>query len=135
MRLIVAFLVGLVLLFIGIKAQDVEAHHFAKQSGIELKEKFRGCRRLGWPRSVKCEVRRAAIHYGQPPSLAIRVAYCESKWRPRTDAHYEGLFQFLWSTWRTTPYAKRSPYSAKWNSLGAMWMWKAGRADEWGKCL
>lgn len=45
--------------------------------------------------------------------------------------HY-GLFQFLYpSTWDTTPYARRDVWSAKWNSLAAMWMWANGRRGEW----
>lgn len=65
-------------------------------------------------------------------SDALRVAYCESSYDPNTEylGHY-GLFQFLRSTWNTTPYRNRNIYSPKWNSLAAMWMWSVGRRGEW----
>lgn len=48
---------------------------------------------------------------------------------------YLGLFQFSWSTWGTTPYARRgSPKSAKWSSLAAAWMERHGRSGEWPTC-
>lgn len=64
----------------------------------------------------------------------MRVANCESSMDPElapNSAGATGLFQFLPSTWDTTPYANRSIYSAKWNSLAAMWMWAHHRRNEW----
>jgi hypothetical protein len=83
------------------------------------------------PEVARCFIRRAAIHYHQPVSDAIRVAHCESTWRWWIRGHHQGMYQFLWSTWRSTPYGRRSVYSPKWASLGAMWMWRVGRRGEW----
>lgn len=78
---------------------------------------------------------RAAIHRRQSASDMLRVAYCESTWNPYAfNGAHAGLFQFRTaypSTWATTPYARRSPYSAKWNALAAAWMWHVGRRAEW----
>ena len=51
---------------------------------------------------------------------------------PRRSGPHAGLFQFRISgTWGTTPYARRSPWRAKWNALAAAWMHQAGRGNEW----
>jgi hypothetical protein len=62
-----------------------------------------------------------------------RVPGCESGWNPyaRNPSGSTGLFQFMPSTWATTPYGHRSIYSAKWQSLGAAFMLRAGRSGEW----
>lgn len=89
-------------------------------------------------KGVKCWIRRAAAKYNQPLSDAMRVADCESDFRPWLvnstpvgSEHATGLFQFLPSTWRTTPYRNRSIFSARWNAMAAMWMWSVGRRGEW----
>jgi hypothetical protein len=77
-------------------------------------------------------IRFATIVHGQPYGDAIRVARCESSFDPRNSyvGHY-GLFQFLQSTFDSTPYRGKDIWSPKWNSLAAMWMWKSGRRNEW----
>lgn len=84
-------------------------------------------------KSVISCIRRAAILYNQSFPDALRVARCESKLDPyaRNKSGSTGLFQFLPSTWDTTPYRRRSIYSAKWQSLAAMWMFRQGRKREW----
>jgi Transglycosylase-like domain len=42
-----------------------------------------------------------------------------------------GLFQFIPSTWSTTPYAVFSPWSPYANALAAGWMHSVGRGNEW----
>jgi hypothetical protein len=42
-----------------------------------------------------------------------------------------GLFQFLPSTWRSTPYARLSVWSPYANALAAGWMHDRGRGGEW----
>jgi hypothetical protein len=42
-----------------------------------------------------------------------------------------GLYQFMPGTWAHTPYRRHSPYSPKWASLAAMWMWKRGGQHHW----
>jgi soluble lytic murein transglycosylase-like protein len=88
--------------------------------------------------AVRCWITAAAKKYGQPLSDAFRVADCESDFNPgltNSEAvgseYATGLFQFLPSTWATTPYRNRNIFSAKWNSLAAMWMWSVGRRGEW----
>lgn len=83
-------------------------------------------------RVVPC-IRRAALHYRQPFADMLRVARCESSLDPYNEyAGHRGLFQFNYpGTWNTTKYSTHDPYSAKWNSLAAAWMWKQGRRSEW----
>lgn len=81
---------------------------------------------------VPC-IRRAAIHHRQSFTDMLRVAHCESTLNPFAvgfGVHY-GLFQFLPSTFVSTPYRRQSITSAKWNSLAAAWAWKQGRRGEW----
>lgn len=50
---------------------------------------------------------------------------------PRSKA--AGLFQFLWSTWMTTPQGKvgESPYDPSAATAAAQWMVSVGRVNEW----
>lgn len=83
-------------------------------------------------RVVPC-IRRAALRHRQPFRDLLRVARCESGLDPYAvgfEVHH-GLFQFLPSTFASTPYAGRSIMSAKWNALAAAWAWKVGRRGEW----
>lgn len=80
---------------------------------------------------ARCHIYRAAKRYHQPNSDAVRVARCESGFRWFVSGHHQGLYQFLFSTYASTPYAGKNIYSPKWNSLAAMWMWAHGRRGEW----
>lgn len=76
----------------------------------------------------------AARRYDQPRAAMLRVARCESGLDPyakNPDGPYYGLFQFLPSTWRSTPYANESWYDPKANARAAGWMWREGRRNEW----
>lgn len=78
-------------------------------------------------------IRHAALRYRQPFADALRVARCESRLQPTAvgfGVHF-GLFQFLRSTWRTTPYHRRWIFSARYSALAAMWAWSVGRRGEW----
>lgn len=83
-------------------------------------------------RVVPC-IRRAAIHWRVSFPMLLRKARCESSLNPYAVgfAVHHGLFQFLPSTWRSTPYGSRWIHSAKWNSLAAAWMHRVGRGGEW----
>jgi hypothetical protein len=85
-------------------------------------------------RPVPC-IRRAALHWRVPTALLVRKARCESRLDPLArNGVNVGLFQFNYpGTWGSTPYARRSPWSAKWSSLAAGWMHSAGvdRGSEW----
>lgn len=76
----------------------------------------------------------AAYFYGLDGGDMLRVARCESNLDPRnvTPPHSaSGLFQFLPSTWKTTPYADRSVFDPEANAYAAAWMWSVGRRSEW----
>lgn len=76
----------------------------------------------------------AADKYGQPRADMLRVAQCESVLDPgavNSRSGTSGLFQFLPSTWRTTPYANQDIFDPVANSEAAAWMWANGRRNEW----
>ena len=79
-------------------------------------------------------IHRAADRYNQNGDAMVRVARCESNLDPYAvspDRRYHGLFQFLRSTFRGTPYGNEDIYDPKANALAAAWMWKEGRRNEW----
>lgn len=78
-------------------------------------------------------IERGGLHWDVSPAMLRRKAWCESRWQrfARNASGASGLFQFLPSTWRTTPYRARSVWSAKWSSLAAGWMHHVGRGGEW----
>lgn len=83
--------------------------------------------------SVVEAIELAAATYGNGDQL-WRKARCESGLNPRArnlSSAATGLFQFLPSTWASTPYGRfniESPYA---NALAAGWMHAHGRAGEW----
>lgn len=79
-------------------------------------------------------IRDAAREFDQPVEDLIRVGRCESNLDPRAvnpDGPYFGLFQFLRSTWATTPFADRDIFDPVANASAAAWMWRQGRRNEW----
>jgi hypothetical protein len=79
-------------------------------------------------------IREAARAFDQPVEDLIRVGRCESNLDPRAvnpAGPYFGLFQFLRSTWATTPFADRDIFDPVANANAAAWMWKQGRRNEW----
>jgi len=76
----------------------------------------------------------AADRYGQPREDMLRVAKCESNLDPNAvnvaGSSY-GLFQFIRSTWATTPYANEDIFDATASANAAGWMWSVGRRNEW----
>jgi soluble lytic murein transglycosylase-like protein len=84
--------------------------------------------------SVAACITRAAHLHRVSDALLFRRARCESGLNPyaRNASGASGLFQFLPSTWATTPYGRRgSIWSPKWSSLAAAWMVRVGRGGEW----
>jgi hypothetical protein len=74
----------------------------------------------------------AAATYGSASTL-WRRARCEShlnRWA-QSPTGARGLFQFLPSTFRSTPYAGLSIWSPYANALAAGWMIAHGRGGEW----
>jgi uncharacterized protein YraI len=75
----------------------------------------------------------AADRYGQSRSAMLRVAECESNLDPyavNPSGSY-GLFQFIRSTWRSTPYGNKDIFDPEANANAAAWMWSEGRKSEW----
>lgn len=75
----------------------------------------------------------AADRYNQPRADMLRVAQCESGLDPyavNPSGSY-GLFQFVPSTWETTPYADQNIFNPRANANAAAWMWSVGRRSEW----
>ncbi|CAA9585445.1 MAG: hypothetical protein AVDCRST_MAG19-4585 [uncultured Thermomicrobiales bacterium] len=75
----------------------------------------------------------AADRYDQPRADMLRVAECESSLDPyavNASGSY-GLFQFVASTWETTPYADEDIFDPEANANAAGWMWSVGRRNEW----
>ncbi|HEU0164095.1 MAG TPA: SH3 domain-containing protein [Thermomicrobiales bacterium] len=76
----------------------------------------------------------AADRYGQSRADMLRVATCESNLDPNAvnpSSGTSGLFQFMPSTWASTPYADQSIFDAYANANAAGWMWSVGRRGEW----
>ncbi len=79
-------------------------------------------------------IAKAAKKYDQSNKVMVRVARCESSLNPcayNKSGPYYGLFQFLKSTWKTTPYKDEDIYDPEAQALAAAWMWKQGRKKEW----
>ncbi|HET7091950.1 MAG TPA: transglycosylase SLT domain-containing protein [Thermomicrobiales bacterium] len=85
-------------------------------------------------KEVKRIIKKAAKKYKQSPKAMLRVATCESNLDPcavnKRGKSY-GLFQFIKSTWKSTPYGHKNIFDAKANAMAAGWMWKQGRKNEW----
>jgi soluble lytic murein transglycosylase-like protein len=82
----------------------------------------------------KCFIKRAAAHFGESKRHAYAIAYRESRYDYRvtnSSSGAAGLFQFMPRTWQSTPYRRKSPYSPKYASLAAMWMWSKGGYYHW----
>lgn len=95
----------------------------------------RRCRSGRWTeREVERFIERAAKRYNQSEKAMLRVARCESNLDPcavNRSGPYYGLYQFLESTWKTTPYKRDDIFDPKAQALAAAWMWKQGRKNEW----
>lgn len=79
-------------------------------------------------------IQAAARKYGQNAKDMERVARCESVLDPcavNKAGPWYGLFQYLKSTWRSTPYGNESIWDPEAQSLATAWMWKEGRKNEW----
>jgi uncharacterized protein YraI len=76
----------------------------------------------------------AADRYGQPREDMLRVAMCESNLDPGAvngSSGASGLFQFMPSTFASTPYADQDIFDAWASANAAGWMWSVGRRNEW----
>jgi hypothetical protein len=65
----------------------------------------------------------------------LRVAKCESGYNPRAyngSGPYYGLFQFLMSTFKATPFGGQDIYDPVANAGAAAWKYSQGGAGAWG---
>ena len=132
-------ILGLTLLIGLTLAATADGHHCRSKmclgkEGHKLKSSYRGCSVLHpsrRPARLKCEIHRAAVHFGQSEAALRAVAWCESRYRWWINGHHEGAWQYLWSTWWSLPYGRRSPYSARWSTLATAYAWDIGRRGEW----
>ena len=123
-------------------ATTVQVERTLQGRNVEQWHKI-AARYLSRKRSLERAVRRdpetttaiqvACVIYGHCGEL-WRKARCESRlWRyarnPSSGA--SGLFQFLPSTWRSTPFGYLSIFDPYANALAAGWMHSAGRGREW----
>lgn len=84
------------------------------------------------PPRIDRHLHAAAARYHADYPWLVRVSWCESRWNPRAIGHGSvGLFQFLPSTWQTTPYRRYSIFSPWAQAMAAAWMYVHGRAREW----
>jgi len=93
-----------------------------------------GCQNNASEKEILNFIDKAAKKYGQSYSAMVRVARCESVLDPcavNKSGPYYGLFQFLKSTWKTTPYSDKSIWDPEAQALATAWMWKQGRKKEW----
>lgn len=75
----------------------------------------------------------AAKKYGVSASDLYRVMMCESNGNQRAynASGASGLFQFMPSTWRSTPYGSYSIWNGEKQCYAAAWMFSQGRKSEW----
>ena len=81
-------------------------------------------------------IRLAATAYRVSFAKLYRRALCETggSLNPYSKNRYSsasGVFQFLRSTWASTPYANESIWSPYSNAMAAAWMESVGRGGEW----
>ena len=88
------------------------------------------------PGTVKDIITKAFTPLGATAvAWGLRVAGCESGYNPRAyngAGPYYGLFQFLMSTFRATPFGNRDIYDPVANASAAAWKYSQGGARAWG---
>lgn len=65
---------------------------------------------------------------------AVRLAQCESglnTYAVNSSSGAAGLFQFLPSTWASTPWRAQSPFDPSANALAAAWLYNRSGASQW----
>lgn len=88
------------------------------------------------PGSVQDIIVRACSPYGQATvDWCLRVASCESGYNPNAynpAGPYYGLFQFLMSTFKNTPYGNQNIYDPYYNAAAAAWKYSVSGGGAWG---
>jgi hypothetical protein len=88
------------------------------------------------PGTVQDIIVKAFTPYGATAvAWGLRVARCESGYNPRAYnpvGPYYGVFQFLMSTFKATPYGDQDIYDPVANVNAAAWKYSRGGAGAWG---
>jgi hypothetical protein len=111
-----------------------EARKRERTRNRKSRDKTESCRVRHSEQEILNFIAKAAKKYGQSENAMVRVARCESVLDPcavNRSGPYYGLFQYLKSTWKTTPYGDRDIFDPEAQSLATGWMWKQGRKNEW----
>jgi hypothetical protein len=115
-----------------IKFDGLGPEQWARRAGIWHRAYLRTRRELMHSPSVREAIGLSCATYGFCSSL-WRKAECESHLYPlaHNPSGASGLFQFLPSTFNSTPYRGLSIWSPYANALAAGWMHQHGRGGEW----
>jgi hypothetical protein len=93
------------------------------------------CRERWSKKQIRRFIRKAANRYNQSYKKMLCVAKCESDLTACAvggNGKWYGLFQFVPSTFRNTPYGDENIFNPRFNALAAAWMWqKYDPADHW----
>jgi hypothetical protein len=110
----------------------VQARKDANARGLVLR-RLRHARLVQFVPPYEHAAKLAAIAYGVDAGTLIRKGRCESaRWtRFHNKSGASGPWQFLPSTWASTPYGAYSPYDPFAAALAAAWMHARGRGGEW----
>lgn len=112
--------------------QGRTAHGWRRQYRRRTRQLQNVRRELQHQPTVVEAINLACAVYGNCSTL-WRKAQCESGLNPyaQNPSEASGLYQFLPSTWRSTPFGVFSIWSPYANALAAGWMHTHGRGGEW----
>ena len=117
---------------VAFRGKGPEAWHWET---VKARRELRQLRRTLRHRSSSLEaIALASTAYGVDYWTLRRKAACESRFNPQArnpQSTASGLFQFLTSTWASTPYRRLSIWSPYASALAAGWMHDVGRGGEW----
>jgi transglycosylase-like protein with SLT domain len=86
--------------------------------------------------SIQAIIVSACSPYGQATvDWCLRVAKCESGYNPNAynaAGPFYGLFQFLMSTFKNTPYGNQNIYDPYYNAAAAAWKYSVSGGGAWG---
>jgi hypothetical protein len=108
--------------------------HHKNRKGKHKTASGGGCQVKDSEQQILNYIAQAANKYGQSKTVMERVARCESTLDPcafSARGPYYGLYQYLKSTWNSTPYGNRSIWDPEAQALATGWMWQQGRKNEW----
>jgi soluble lytic murein transglycosylase-like protein len=109
-------------------------HELILQSSVQERAAAPAVQAAAQP-SVQDIIREAFQPLGDPyVDWAEKIAFCESTYDPNavnSASGAQGLFQFLPSTWRGTPFASASPFDPRANSQAAAWLLQTYGPSQW----